>query len=421
MSHPNLVRQTPRGRPTLTLATPAAHGAPAGGALTLWTDATELLLEHPPLVVGAPCTMFAHLTALADCAPVRSGRILMHFRPQGGGTPVVAAADAPLAAGVFGAAPTFERPGVYDLDITVQSEQLYDRVAVAGLVVHASAADLPRAADEAEDGRIGLAKEEQWRTPGFRVARAVVDGISAAFDAPATIVPAEGRYADVASPVSGVLEAGGPLPRPGARVTRGQTLAVVVSLGAEGGRIAVRSPMAGIVTGRALAPGARVAAGAPLCGVVDPTVVWLSVEIPAAQAFLVGASSAASFRVGNDPRRYEARRLIAVGSVVDPATRALPVLFEVPNGGGALEVGRGAWAQVRTGRRAEGVVVPASAVLDEDGRAVAYVQAEAEAFERRSLRLGGRAGDRVLVLEGIEAGERVVTGGAQALRARALA
>ena len=72
------------------------------------------------------------------------------------------------------------------------------------------------------------------------------------------------------------------------------------------------------------------------------------------------------------------------------------------------------------GERASGVVVPASAVLDEDGRPIMYVQVDGEAFEKRMVRLGGQEGNRVLILDGIKAGERVVTGSAYQVRLASL-
>jgi membrane fusion protein, heavy metal efflux system len=75
---------------------------------------------------------------------------------------------------------------------------------------------------------------------------------------------------------------------------------------------------------------------------------------------------------------------------------------------------------VRTGLRQPGVVIPSSAVLDEDGRPIAYVQAEGEAFEKRELTIGGREGDRVLVRAGVKLGDRVVTGAAYQVRLASL-
>ncbi|MBK6424347.1 MAG: hypothetical protein IPF77_19445 [Gemmatimonadetes bacterium] len=75
---------------------------------------------------------------------------------------------------------------------------------------------------------------------------------------------------------------------------------------------------------------------------------------------------------------------------------------------------------MRTGAETRGVVIPAAAVLDEDGRAIAYVQPEGERFEKRELTLGGRDGERVAVVSGLAPGERVVTGAAYQVRLASL-
>jgi cobalt-zinc-cadmium efflux system membrane fusion protein len=49
-----------------------------------------------------------------------------------------------------------------------------------------------------------------------------------------------------------------------------------------------------------------------------------------------------------------------------------------------------------------------------------YVQAEGETFERRPVTLGPRAGGVVQVLDGVKAGERVVTTGAYLVRLASL-
>ena len=444
---------------------------PAGGAITLWTDSTELFMEHPALIVGAPDKFAVHLTDLTDFAPLRSGRITLRFQPRDGGQPVVVAQDAPRAPGIYGPAPEFKVAGIYDLTLIVASPQARDSISVPGLRVYARAADAPREEEGGSEG-ISFLKEQQWKTPGFRTAFAAPGLVAATFDASGTIEPAAGRFAEVTAPIGGLVDAGSVAqsPAPGQRVARGQVLALLTpSLGeggsayaearaalreaqdeydrarrlveaeaaprrrlheaeirlqaarealagfggaGDGGRIAIRSPVAGVIARRTIAPGSRVDAGAPLFTVVDPTVVWLTVNVPAARAPTVSQSAGASFQLEGSDRRYEARRVVSVGSVIDPQSRTLPAIFEVPNPDASIKVGANARAQVRTGERVSGVVIPASAVLDEDGRPIAYVQPEGESFEKRALRLGGREGDDVLVLEGVRAGERVVTGAA---------
>src|SRR5688500_17970120 len=113
---------------------------PAGGAITLWTDSTELFMEHPALIVGAPDKFAVHLTDITDFAPLRSGKIVLRFQPKTGGQPVVVAQEAPRAPGIYGPSPAFTAPGVYDLTILVDSPQARDSITVRGLRVYAKAA-----------------------------------------------------------------------------------------------------------------------------------------------------------------------------------------------------------------------------------------------------------------------------------------
>lgn len=462
----------------------AAEGTadePAGGAITQWTDSTELFMEHPALIVGAPDKFAVHLTDLTDFAPLRSGRITLTFTPRDGGAPVVVVQDAPRSPGIYGPSPTFTKAGVYDLVIRVESPQARDSLYVPGLTVYANAAAAPRDAGGAENG-IAFLKEQAWKTPGFRTAFAAEGNLAATFEAPGVIEPAAGRFAQVSAPIAGLVDASSlaNAPAPGTRVSRGQTLALLTpSLGDAGsaayaeararlaeaedeharavrlfaveavpqrrvheaeirlaaarealagysggalsdGRVAVRAPVAGEIADRRVTPGSLVEAGALLFTVVDPSVVWLRVNVPAAQAANVSRSSGVEFRVEGSDRVYAARRVVSLGSVIDSMSRSVPLLLEISNVDGTLKVGAAARVSVRTGQRETGVTVPATAVLDEDGRPIAYVQVEGESFEKRVLTLGARNGGRVLVREGIRAGERVVTGAAYQVRLASL-
>jgi len=153
---------------------------------------------------------------------------------------------------------------------------------------------------------------------------------------------------------------------------------------------------------------------------VDPSTVWLEVNVPADDAASVGRSAPATFRVTGDSVPRATRRLISQGAVIDSLSRTVPVIYEVANVDGSLKIGANVRVSVGTGRPVDGVVIPASAVLEEDGRPIAYVQPEGEAFEKRELSLGGADGTHTLVRSGIKAGERVVTGAAYQVRLASL-
>jgi cobalt-zinc-cadmium efflux system membrane fusion protein len=455
---------------------------PAGGAITLWTDSTELFMEHPALIVGAPDKFAIHLTDLTDFAPLRSGRIVLRFVPQGGGEPLEVVQEEPVRPGIYGPAPAFTRPGVYDLTITVESPQATDVIEVSGLPVYATAGDAPREV-EGPDAGIPFLKEQQWKTPAFATAFALVGQASESFEVTGQLVPAAGRMARISAPVAGVVEARGleGTPAPGQRVTKGQVLAILTPALGEGGspyaaaraelrvaedeqaraerlyaaeaiperrlheanirlraaqealggfggaealrtdgRIAIRSPLSGVVASRTLAPGSRVDAGAGLFTVIDPSMLWLEASVPAAEASRMTTRSTATFRVPGSDSVFLAQTLVAIGGVIDSLSRTVVAIYEVANVAETLKAGMNALVYVGTGRQLGGVVIPASAVLDEDGRPIVYVQAEGERFEKRWVELAGMNGVQAVVRSGVAAGDRVVTGAAYQVRLASL-
>jgi multidrug efflux pump subunit AcrA (membrane-fusion protein) len=59
----------------------------------------------------------------------------------------------------------------------------------------------------------------------------------------------------------------------------------------------------------------------------------------------------------------------------------------------------------------DALVIPVSALIEEQGVFYAFVQTEGESFQKRELKLGANDGQRVQVLTGVSEGERVVTKG----------
>jgi multidrug efflux pump subunit AcrA (membrane-fusion protein) len=150
--------------------------------------------------------------------------------------------------------------------------------------------------------------------------------------------------------------------------------------------------------------------------VVDPRTLWLRVQLPPGAASSLPRDAAANFTVEGLTRSFETSALIAVGSVLDAETRTVPAVFAVDNEPGILKVGQYARASVQVSGTVTGVVIPNTAVIDDNGTPVAYVQAGGESFDRRVLILGENDAEQTQVLEGIRPGEMVVTTGAYQVR-----
>jgi multidrug efflux pump subunit AcrA (membrane-fusion protein) len=94
----------------------------------------------------------------------------------------------------------------------------------------------------------------------------------------------------------------------------------------------------------------------------------------------------------------------------------VPVIFELREPDPRLRVGQFAKAWIATGAPVRSLAIPESALVDDGGKMVVYVQVEGESFERRPVTIGLRSGGWVGVSEGVVAGEHVVTVGAYELK-----
>lgn len=186
--------------------------------------------------------------------------------------------------------------------------------------------------------------------------------------------------------------------------------------GTKGG-IALRAPVAGRLAAVYTQPGAAIGQGQVLFHVAGLSKLWLEAQIPESQVGRVRDPSGAWFTADGHDGAFVIEqgrngRLVALGGVVDKDSRTVTALFEFDNPGERFRIGAYAQARVFTGAGEERPAVPASAILDDNGQPVVFVQTGGESFERRPVTTGIRDGDYVAVLDGLAPGERVVSRGA---------
>lgn len=186
----------------------------------------------------------------------------------------------------------------------------------------------------------------------------------------------------------------------------------------------ITAPFAGRVAEILVSPGQQVAAGTALLRVVRERPVWVRVALTPDDAGRLGdriaglildtGGSAQAVELGD-----EELRLVAVAPEVDPRAGTVEVLIEVERSVDQLKPGLRATAQVLLPGEVAGMVLPDSAVVDDAGVPVVYVQLDGETFARRLVSVEHRQGDLVLV-GGVLPGERLVTVGGAAIRRASL-
>ena len=108
--------------------------------------------------------------------------------------------------------------------------------------------------------------------------------------------------------------------------------------------------------------------------------------------------------------------LYTVNRTLDAKTGTIAVIASFPNPDGTLRPGQFARIHVVTAERPDAVLVPQAAVVQTQGATSAYVVGPGDIVSMRSLTLGPQYNGYYVVVDGLRAGERVVTQGTQRVR-----
>jgi RND family efflux transporter MFP subunit len=189
---------------------------------------------------------------------------------------------------------------------------------------------------------------------------------------------------------------------------------------ADGPQFLLRAPISGVVAEVRSSPGANVAQGDSLLRIVAVDEVYVLANVPESDAYRLAQLTGADIESPGPNSTFPAGRFVSRSSFIDPQSRTLSVIYDVPNPGRRLAVGESVFVRLFLSGRTRAVTVPESAIVDDGGRPVVFIQREGESFARTPVKLGIREGDLVQVTEGLKPGERVVTRGAYLVRLAAL-
>lgn len=194
--------------------------------------------------------------------------------------------------------------------------------------------------------------------------------------------------------------------------------------GAASERVTIAAPFAGRIAEVLVTPGQTVEAGMPMARLVKPAPVWLEVSVTPREARRLPEQPAGVVVSGPDSEGSESgeigffedrARLISVSPAVNPRTGTIQALFELDSSVDELRLGVVGEAQILLEEEIRGVVVPTTALVDDSGVTIAYVQLDGEGFGRVEVDVLSRHSGRALV-EGLPLGGRVVVEGGAAIR-----
>ncbi len=182
--------------------------------------------------------------------------------------------------------------------------------------------------------------------------------------------------------------------------------------------VAVPAPIGGTVINRQVGPGEYInsaaASGNQIFTIGDLSNLWLVANLREADASQAHLGDSVEVTVLAYPGRTFEGTLTYVAPTIDPTTRRLPVRAEIANADGALKPEMFATFRIISQQGAsQAPAVPDSAVIYEGDTARLWVANPADkTIQLRQIKVGRVVGDQVEVVDGLAAGERVVTKGA---------
>jgi len=448
-------------------------------AFTLYTDKSELFVEFKPLVVGQNSKFAAHLTILGEnFLPYTEGIVTVSFIQEGKG--IKNTVSSPSSPGIFRLALQPSQVGIGKLVFDIQTKAFTDQFIIDSIQVFADEKTAIAAQPKVEDsGDISYLKEQAWKVE-FVNAPVLKETMYDVVKATGEILSAPGDEVTIAAKSNGIVKFIGNNNITGSAIRSGQTMFNITggeiafenvdaakqtaraelatakseyaraselikdklitqaefqnaklrydqatitlnNLGrnySAGGK-SLSSPINGFIKNIMVSEGQFVTAGQPLATITKNQRLILRADVSLKDADRINSIEEANFTIIQNKMTYNTKnlnaKLLSVGKTTGDNSPFIPVHFQMDSRPGMFP---GSFAEIylKTVPIYNTLVIPVSALVEEQGIFYVYVQTEGESFQKRELKLGANDGQKVQVLSGLSEGERVVTKGAYQIK-----
>jgi len=201
-----------------------------------------------------------------------------------------------------------------------------------------------------------------------------------------------------------------------ARYGSEQAAAALESLEQRLARTTIRAPFPGVVESREVELGSMVSPGTPVARVVSLSPVKIVSGVP--ERFAADVSRGARTTVTFDifPGESYTGEISFVGATVNPGNRTFPVELTLPNPGARFKPEMVANVELVRRDRESAIVIPQDALVRVEAGFVVFVvegEGASAVAHSRVVQVGGSQRNRVVITEGLEAGDRLVVLGQQ--------
>lgn len=292
--------------------------------------------------------------------------------------------------------------------------------ALAGCGKNDEAAPVPtEAAPEAkhEDNLVTLTKEqlanvklksEPARLASLGMTLKAAGRISANLNQTAKVTPTlEGRLTKLNFDVNDTVKAG-------------SVVALMESPELLGKPLELKAPIDGVITERNATVGELADKGRVIYTLSDPARLWAIAEVKERDIAAVKLGQAATFTTLAFPGEPFRGQVVLINNQVEGGARTVEVRIAVDNADGRLKPGMFADVEIVTTILDNVLLIPETALQTEGGSQIVFVAQGGSKFEKRVVQQGLEQSGQVQILDGIKAGEQVVTEGSFILKSEML-
>ena len=173
----------------------------------------------------------------------------------------------------------------------------------------------------------------------------------------------------------------------------------------------IHAPAAGIITKIGAREGAHVSPKSELYQIADLSRVWVLADLYEHEIGWVKEGDKAVLHIASLPKQNFTGHITYIYPYLDPKTRTNKVRIEFENKQGLLKPDMFGDVRIASNTVKTGLFVPRESVLMTGKKAHVFVQTKGGSFEPRTVKTGLASDGLVEVLEGVHAGEWVVSSG----------
>lgn len=203
-------------------------------------------------------------------------------------------------------------------------------------------------------------------------------------------------------------------------VKAGDVMALVESPELLGKPLALKAPIDGVVIERMATVGELADKSKTIYTISDPTRLWAIAEVKERDIAAVKLGQDSAFTTLAFPDEKFHGKVILIGNEVEAGSRTVEVRIAVDNADGRLKPGMFADVEIVTTILDNVLIIPDSALETDGANQIVFVALDGNKFEKRTVKLGLEQSGRVQILDGVKAGEQIVTTGGFILKSEML-